>query len=160
MHIKQISFSKEWSQNKVQISVRSAPSVWNIFPRASYVMQGSSTFQIVRATLTISMMPAGHKAMTYMCTHNWEKWPERQSDHEPLYNVQTTSGASICSYFFKTAGEPRQWGHALKTPDVMKYSTTGKIHYSVFYLCNEHISRQNTSATGPLLCGTVRNPLM
>jgi hypothetical protein len=25
--------------------------------------QGSSTFQIVRATLTISMMPAGHKAI-------------------------------------------------------------------------------------------------
>jgi hypothetical protein len=32
------------------------------------VLQGSSTFQIVRATLTISMMPAGHKAMTYMYT--------------------------------------------------------------------------------------------
>jgi hypothetical protein len=30
--------------------------------------QGSSTFQTVRATLTISMMPAGHKAMTYMYT--------------------------------------------------------------------------------------------
>jgi hypothetical protein len=25
--------------------------------------QGSSTFQIVRATLTVSMMPAGHKAI-------------------------------------------------------------------------------------------------
>jgi hypothetical protein len=30
--------------------------------------QGSSTFQIVRATLTIAMMPAGHKPMTYMYT--------------------------------------------------------------------------------------------
>jgi hypothetical protein len=65
------------------------------------VNQGSSTFQIVRATLTISMMPAGHK-------ENWEKWPERQSDHKPLYNVQATSGASVCSYFFKTPGGPRQ----------------------------------------------------
>jgi hypothetical protein len=42
------------------------------------------------------------------CTHNWEKWPERQSDHKPLYNVQETSGARVCSYFFKTAGGPRQ----------------------------------------------------
>jgi hypothetical protein len=41
------------------------------------------------------------------CTHNWEKWPERQSEHKPLYNVQTTSGARVCSYFFKTAGGPR-----------------------------------------------------
>jgi hypothetical protein len=31
--------------------------------------QGSSTFQIVRATLTISKMPAGHKAMTYVYTY-------------------------------------------------------------------------------------------
>jgi hypothetical protein len=42
------------------------------------------------------------------CTHNCEKWPERQSDHKPLCNVQTTSGARVCSYFFKTAGGPRQ----------------------------------------------------
>jgi hypothetical protein len=33
------------------------------------IEQGSSNFQIVRATLTISMMPAGHKAIkTYMYT--------------------------------------------------------------------------------------------
>jgi hypothetical protein len=32
------------------------------------LQQGSSTFQIVRATLTISIMPAGLKAMTYTYT--------------------------------------------------------------------------------------------
>jgi hypothetical protein len=31
--------------------------------------QGSSTFQIVRATLTISMMPAGHKAIHDVLVH-------------------------------------------------------------------------------------------
>jgi hypothetical protein len=35
-----------------------------VSPHRRYgVYQGSSTFQIVRATLTISMMPAGHKAI-------------------------------------------------------------------------------------------------
>jgi hypothetical protein len=59
------------------------------------------------------------------CTHNWEKWPERQSDNKPLYNVQTTSGARVCSYFFQNgrratakgfAGHMWPAGHALKTP--------------------------------------------
>jgi hypothetical protein len=71
--------------------------------------QGSSTFQIVRATLTISIMPTGHKAIHDVQVHIiGKKWPERQSDHKPLYNVQTTSGARVCSDFFKTAGGPRQ----------------------------------------------------
>jgi hypothetical protein len=76
--------------------------------------QGSSTFQIVRATLTISIMPAGHKAIHDVHVHIIGKWPERQSDHKPLYNVQTTSGARVCSYFFKTAGGPRVEDPALE----------------------------------------------
>jgi hypothetical protein len=38
------------------------PSPYSWFPAFNSLSQGSSTFQIVRATLTISMMPAGHKA--------------------------------------------------------------------------------------------------
>ena len=29
------------------------------------------------------------------CAHNWVKWPERESDHEKLYNVHITYGAII-----------------------------------------------------------------
>jgi hypothetical protein len=29
--------------------------------------------------------------------HKWVKWPKRESDHKPLYNVDITSGAIILS---------------------------------------------------------------
>jgi hypothetical protein len=38
-------------------------------PQHYRIVQGSSTFQIVRATLTISMMPAGHKAIHDVHVH-------------------------------------------------------------------------------------------
>jgi hypothetical protein len=31
--------------------------------------------------------------------HNWVKWPERESDHKPLSDVELTSGAKfLCLY--------------------------------------------------------------
>jgi len=31
--------------------------------------------------------------------YNWVKWPERESDYKPLYNVELTCGAIIlCLY--------------------------------------------------------------
>jgi len=31
--------------------------------------------------------------------HNSVKWPERESDRKPLYNVAVTSGAIILSFY-------------------------------------------------------------
>jgi len=31
--------------------------------------------------------------------HNWVKWPERESDYKPWYNVEITSGAIILSIY-------------------------------------------------------------
>jgi len=36
--------------------------------------------------------------------HNREKWTERESDHKPLYNVETTSGAVILSLCMSVRG--------------------------------------------------------
>jgi len=32
------------------------------------------------------------------------KWPERESDHKPLYNVEKTSGAIILSFYMSVWG--------------------------------------------------------
>jgi hypothetical protein len=73
----------------------SSPGVFNLSASAGHI----NNFNDAR----------GPQSYTWCtCTHNWEKCPERQSDHKPLYNVQTTSGARVCSYFFKTARGPRQ----------------------------------------------------
>jgi hypothetical protein len=31
--------------------------------------------------------------------NDWVKWPERKSDHKPLYNVEIMSGATILSIY-------------------------------------------------------------
>jgi len=31
--------------------------------------------------------------------HNWVHWPERESNHKILYNVEVTSGAIILSFY-------------------------------------------------------------
>jgi hypothetical protein len=31
--------------------------------------------------------------------HNWVKWPEHESGHKPLYNVEITSGAMLLSLY-------------------------------------------------------------
>jgi hypothetical protein len=51
---------------------------WGNPLQADSLGQGSSTFQIVRATLTISMMPAGHKAI-----------------HDVHVHISGTSGRSV-----------------------------------------------------------------
>ena len=33
------------------------------------------------------------------CVHNWVKWPERESVHEKLYNVEITYGDIILSLY-------------------------------------------------------------
>jgi hypothetical protein len=78
------------------------------------VYQGSSTFQIVRATVTISMMPAGHKAI-----------------HDVHIQIIGKSGRSVnlttnryimcrqrARLGFVVIFSKRPAGHALKTPAV------------------------------------------
>jgi len=34
----------------------------------------------------------------------WVKWPERESDHKPLNNVEKTSGAIILNLYMSVQG--------------------------------------------------------
>jgi hypothetical protein len=81
------------------------------------------------------MMPAGHKAIHDVHVHI------RQSDHKPLYNVQTTSGARFVVIFSK-----RPVGHGkglrgprVKTPD-LHHLLCHNNAVNTFHLCAPHIS--------------------
>jgi hypothetical protein len=39
----------------------------------------------------------GPPSLGHYNVHDWVEWPERESDHIPLYNVEITSGAIILS---------------------------------------------------------------
>jgi hypothetical protein len=34
----------------------------------------------------------------------WVKWPERESDHKPIYNVEKTSGDLLLSLYMSVRG--------------------------------------------------------
>jgi hypothetical protein len=96
----------EWSTAGVFNLSDSAGHI-NNFNDARGPQSYTAAFRIVSCFPDTQRTTAIHDVQC-TCTHNWEKWPERQSDHKLLYNVQTTSRASVCSYFFKMAGGPRQ----------------------------------------------------
>jgi hypothetical protein len=73
--------------------------------------QGSSTFQIVRATLTISMMPAGHKAIHDVDVHIIGKSGRSINLTTNRYIMCRRAGLGFVVIFSK-----RPAGHALKTP--------------------------------------------
>jgi hypothetical protein len=80
------------------------------------VRQGSSTFQTVRATLTISMMPAGHKTLTYCtCTHNWESGRSVNLTTNRYIMWRQRAGLAFVVIFSK---QPAGHGKGLRGPRV------------------------------------------
>jgi hypothetical protein len=102
-----------WHTHCVLLVAKPTSSM-KVFTNSYNIGQGSSTFQIVRATLTISMMPVGHKAIHDVHEHIIGKSGRSVN--------LTTNRYIMCrqraGLVFVVILSKRPAGHALKTPDI------------------------------------------